>query len=96
MTRRAVCFTWDGDHAYPGDTDDTTWNGFLNVRCTPETLAQIQADFRADNAAARLRGSLVEDLEDDDWPRPGHDGMVDLGWGFATVEYIPERFAEPS
>jgi hypothetical protein len=32
---------------YPGYTDDSHWNGFLNVVITPETRGKVVADLRA-------------------------------------------------
>lgn len=77
---RPVYFTLDdGEHGYVGVTDDTLWNGFLNVRTTPETLAQIIVDFTAMGA-----GSETTDREA--WPPVDDDGLVNLSGGFATSE----------
>jgi hypothetical protein len=35
---------------YPGYTDDSHWNGFLNVVISPETRAKVVADLRAEGS----------------------------------------------
>lgn len=75
---RPVLFHFDETRSFPGVTDGTRWNGFINVRVLPETLAEIQTHFV----------NLYRDDSDDpdNWPPVGEDGLVDLSGGFATIE----------
>jgi hypothetical protein len=79
MTLRACRFTFDAGNDYPGLTDDTRWNGWLNVWVTPETAHTIDADMMNEDTP-----SLFDDRPVDvDGP---HTGLMCLGWGYATRE----------
>lgn len=83
MTARPVKFTFDSEAVFDGVTDDTLWNGFLNVKVTPAELDRIVEHFRG------LVDAGLEDadvISSDYWPPVGPDGMVDLRGGFATIE----------
>jgi hypothetical protein len=44
---RRCHWAFDFSPIYEGWTDDTYWNGFLNVCVTPETRAKVVQDIRA-------------------------------------------------
>lgn len=73
---RPVQFTFDHEADFAGASDGSTWNGFLNVRVSPETRDEIVAYFERiePEAGADLRSLPI-----------GPDGSVDLGGGYATI-----------
>jgi hypothetical protein len=80
---RACEWCFDEDERFIGFTDDTYWNGFLNVWVMPDVRDHIVAEMRAvpDNEEhARL---LADEPLD-------KNGLVSLAMGFATseVEYL--------
>ena len=80
---RPVRFAFDDGVRFDGLTDDTYWNGWLNVRVTPETRVAIVEHLRAE--AARYgddEGDSVSGID----ALPVRDGLVDLGWGYTTSE----------
>lgn len=97
-TLRAVRFEFDDSPAFDGITDDSTWNGWLNVKVTPDTrdaiVAHFDAQFRASAYGKYIgsRGRQYIAPDRDDWIGGidtipvGPDGLVDLGGGFATRE----------
>ncbi len=44
---RAVAWSFGEGPTFPGFTDDTYWNGFLNVRVTPATWPYVLAELIA-------------------------------------------------
>lgn len=80
---RAVRWTFDDDtNAFDGWTDDTYWNGWLNVWVTPETHAQVLAKYPPMCAADVEEEGGLHSLE------PGNDGLVCYGWGFCASEVL--------
>jgi len=79
---RPVEFTFSGyeGHVFKGKTDDTYWNGFLNVSVSSEERTKI-ADFleKEDPSSADDIRAIKSD----------RNGLVDLGGGFATSEVLP-------
>jgi hypothetical protein len=83
-TLRPVTFTFDFDHEHPdrwkGYTDDTHWNGWLNVWCTPETAKAIDAYML----------KLIPDADPDDYTAGkepvGKAGLVSLAYCYTTRE----------
>lgn len=74
---KACKFTFADEQEFEGFAVGTTWNGFDNVRVTPETFEQIKAYFSEVNGP--------EDHDPETWSIPvGEDGLVDLSNGFAT------------
>ena len=72
---RPVKFYFMGDPTYNGFTDDTHWNGFINVWVTPEVHKQVVADHP------------IEDSDNDYWDiTPDSDGLISYAGGFATSE----------
>ena len=72
---RACRFYFADDPTYEGFTDDTYWNGFLNVWVTPEVHAQVVTDHP------------IEDSDNDYWNiEPDADGLISYANGFATCE----------
>jgi hypothetical protein len=77
-------FTFDDETAFDGFAYGSTWNGFDNVAVTAETFAEICEHFRrqcgGDERA--YRNAMGED-----WfaLAPGDDGLISLGWGYATT-----------
>lgn len=84
MTLRAVKWSFDDGVIYPGFTDDTYWNGFLNVYVTPETRDLIVADIRA---------AIGDNQSSDDLAAIpiGKDGLVDLGNCYTAQEAEEEQ-----
>jgi len=82
---RAVRWTFDEETAYEGFTDDSTWNGWLNVWVTPEVHAQVISDL----------GPNPDDLSDPDCPdslyslTPSEGGLYCYGWGYCAYEATP-------
>lgn len=74
---RRVRFCFDVPPVFDGITDDTRWNGFLNVRVTPTTHAAVRAW-----AATVGDGSL----EAFDELKPDANGLFSYAGGFATQE----------
>lgn len=76
---RACTFSFDTGDTYPGFTDDSHWNGFLNVWVTPDTRDSIIADFD-------LHGWWEPGDKEDMLSIPVESGLVSLANGYATVE----------
>jgi hypothetical protein len=73
---RPCRWSFDDGPVYDGWTDDTRWNGFLNIWVTAETLAKVKAD------------TPDEDPEHPfDPPLDDKAGLYCLAYGFATTEY---------
>lgn len=79
---RPVKFTFSGyeEHVFEGKTDDTYWNGFLNVRVSPEERAKIADLLEKDDLSS---ADDIRAIKSD------RNGLVDLGGGFATSEVLP-------
>ena len=79
---RSIAWSFGEGATFPGFTDDTTWNGFLNVRVPvsawPYVLTELiaGADGDADTIEAYRRIGTA-------------DGLVCLSNGFATQEAMP-------
>ena len=80
---RSLRFAFDDGVPFDGLTDDTYWNGFINVRVTPEARTAIVAYFRAE--VARY-GADEEDVVGGIDALPVRDGLVDLGLCYTTYE----------
>jgi hypothetical protein len=80
---RTVRFAFDDGVPFDGLTDDTYWNGWLNVRVTPATRDAVVAHLRAE--AARLDDDEEQFVGGIDG-LPVRDGLVDLGWCYTTSE----------
>lgn len=79
-------FTFDDEQVFCGFAYGSTWNGFDNVAVTPEVRCQIIAYFHAQGADNETLDSFRE-IE-------VVDGLVCLGWGFAT-QIVEERCTYP-
>lgn len=81
---RPVRFTFEVDDGegptFPGWTDDTFWNGYLNVKISPATREAVVAWLRASPADCE---ESVEELASASIDR---DGLINLGDGWSTVE----------
>ena len=69
-------FTFDDTPEFEGFAHGSTWNGFDNVYVAPEVREQIAAYFQSINdpdGAADIRSIDTMD-----------NGMISLGWGYAT------------
>jgi hypothetical protein len=75
-------FTFDGTPEFDGFALGSTWNGFDNVSVTPAVREQIAAYFRQD--AAQNGFDYDEAYGGIDEIPVGADGLVCLGWGYAT------------
>lgn len=75
---RPVRFCFADDKEFDGFTDDSYWNGFLNVEVNPEVLAEINSYF---NSVEPESVSQFNEIE----PHP-KSGRYDLSNGFATEE----------
>jgi hypothetical protein len=75
------------DRVYPGFTDDTRWNGWLNVCVTPETRDKIVADLRVDYGEDYETAADIASLPID------KDGLVSLGSCYTAQEFDPGEYA---
>jgi len=74
MTQLTPCtFTFDDEINWQGFSEGTTWNGFDNVRVTPDVFESIKAHFL----------HLDDDPEAWDF-EPCEDGLISLSYGMAT------------
>jgi len=83
---RSVHFTFDDSLVYEGVTDDTRWNGFLNVQVTAAVREVIVADFEAQWRAQGMDAWSCDDYVRGSDTIPVECGMVNLSGGFATTE----------
>lgn len=72
-------FTFEGDRTFAGVTDDTRWNGFLNVRVAPKVRDEIVEWLRGVNDDEEQISDLAAIALDG-------DGLVSLAGGYATQE----------
>lgn len=79
---RAVAWSFGEGPTYPGFTDDTYWNGFLNVRVTPATWPYVLAELIA---GADGDADLIEQYRQ----TPEIDGLVSLTHSLTTTEVAP-------
>jgi hypothetical protein len=77
---RPLRWSFDNEVIYDGWTDDTYWNGFINVCVTPETRDRI--------AACALEAGYADAATDagDFLALPVIDGKVWLSGGYCTSE----------
>lgn len=73
---RPVRWTFDFVQVFDGFTDDTTWNGFLNVWVTPQIHAEV------------VKTLGEEAWEDFRSMTPGRDGLFSYANGYATAEVV--------
>jgi hypothetical protein len=78
---REVGFRFDMGPTFHGWTDDTRWNGFLNVRVAHEALVAIRAWLESVEPGYEAQADGA-----DYWPPVDVMGLVNLSGGFATVE----------
>jgi hypothetical protein len=79
---RPIAWSFGEGATFPGFTDDTTWNGFLNVRVPVSAWSYVLAELidGADGDAETIEG----------YRRLGTtEGLVCLSHGFTTHEVIP-------
>ena len=79
---RPCKWSFDDGPTYDGWTDDTYWNGFLNVCVTPETRDKVVADTRASGWCND------DEVADDIGGLPNLDGKIWLsdGWSISEVK----------
>ena len=78
---QGIKFSFDDETLFDGFAAGGTWNGFDNVKVTPEVAKQIDLHFRE----MAKRGGYGYDEEDDISRIPvGDDGLIDLSSGYAT------------
>ncbi len=80
---RPCRFTFDGETVYDGFTNDSYWNGFLNVWVTPETHAKVVADL-SDSTPGDADEEALGGL---DTIPVGENGLHCYGWGFCAMEH---------
>ena len=77
---RPVRFYIGDDPVFDGFTDDTYWNGWLNVWVTEEVHEQVKAAHPIDNS------------DYDYWDiQPDDDGLISYAYGFCAAEQDDER-----
>ena len=69
-------FTFDATPAFDGFALGSTWNGFDNVSVRPEIRDEIVAYFRSE-----CDSETADDLLS---ITPDANGLICLGWGYAT------------
>jgi hypothetical protein len=84
---RKCKFQFEDSPAFDGVTDDTRWNGFLNVRVTTEVRDEIVRWFRAQYSDPDTEQGNLDMLA----IPPDRDGLIDLGSGYATTEFDPDE-----
>lgn len=72
---RAVRWSFDDENVFDGFTDDSRWNGFLNIWVTPEVHEKVLDAYKAD-----LGESGLNEV------KPDKNGFYCYGWGFTTHE----------
>lgn len=82
-TMREVWFSFEGGPAFRGLTDDSEWNGFLNVRMTPAVRDRLA------NWLAPLPDVQEETVDELRALPVGDDGLVYMGGGWAAQEVPP-------
>jgi hypothetical protein len=82
---RPVKFIFDDGPEFDGFAHDSKWNGFDNVSVTPAVLEEICTYF------ASLDPHNEDMAEENSYMRalPVVDGLVCLGWGYATTIVDP-------
>ena len=88
---RKCKWSFDDGRIYEGFTNDTRWNGFLNVWVTPEVRDEIVKNLRAELADGDI--DQAEDI-DDIATLPSEDGLVSFAGGYATSEVEQGETAE--
>jgi hypothetical protein len=76
---RKVRWGFDDGPDFPGFTDDTTWNGWLNVWVTPDVHKRVMA-WLVDG------GAETETLEEMAAMRPDLRGLISYANGYTTQE----------
>jgi len=80
---RKVRWAFDAsDDEFTGYTDDTTWNGFLNVWVTPATHAKAIAALLVDGEGAADPDTLAEMRA----MTPDLRGLISYAYGYTTQE----------
>ena len=78
---RPCRFCFADETEYDGFTDDTLWNGFLNVEVSPEVYAKILKDFDTMYATEDGIDNPFRDIEPET-----KSGRYSFSHGFATEE----------
>jgi hypothetical protein len=88
---RKCKWSFDDERIYDGFTDDTYWNGFLNVSVTPEVRDEIVKNLRAELADGDIdQAEAIGDIA----ALPIMDGLVSFAGGYATSEVAQGETAE--
>jgi hypothetical protein len=77
---RKVRWGFDEGPDFPGYTDDTTWNGWLNVWVSPTTHKKVIAWLRSAGRMETEEDQAMADLT------PGDDGLISYAYGYTTQE----------
>lgn len=81
---RPVLWGFDWGPTWPGFTDDSTWNGYLNVWVTPDVRDDVVAWMRADAERSKNADAMQEAQDFADLPI--ENGRVSFARGFTTQE----------
>lgn len=87
---REVSWSFDGETIYPGYTDDTTWNGFLNVSVDEATWRYLLPILIAGADGDSESLAAIEAMTQ-------QDGRVSLAYGLTTSEadtWWPTQFPD--
>lgn len=87
---RRVHWTFDDQVIYEGWTDDTYWNGWLNVWVTPEVHKAVIADVQGvdgddESVASFIEMTPVPTLTDDGKPDP-RKGLISYAYAYCASE----------
>ncbi len=80
-TMRPCRFTFDDSPVFEGYAHGSTWNGFDNVAVTPAVRQEIVAYFSRNFP---VDPDIEEGNRDMLAIEPMANGLISLGWGYAT------------
>jgi hypothetical protein len=81
---RKVRWGFDDGPDFDGWTDDTTWNGWLNVWVTPETHQKVIAWLR--RSEREQPGSAADTITEMVAMTPDLRGLISYAYGYTTQE----------
>lgn len=81
---RKIRWGFDGGPEFDGYTDDTTWNGFLNVWVSPAVHQRVMASLV--NQERELPGSAADTIKEMRAMTPDLRGLISYAYGYTTLE----------
>jgi hypothetical protein len=81
---RRVRWGFDSGPTFPGFTDDSTWNGFLNVWVTPQVHARVIKMIEMQEK--KYPGESIDTIEEMREMAPDLRGLISYANGYTTQE----------